>query len=70
MRDRQRFKYHRVDQAEDGSVGSDAESEREDRDGGKGGTLAQGAECVAKVLKSCVEHNSKQYGLFCVKDRP
>jgi hypothetical protein len=68
MRDRQRLENHRLDQAEDGSVGSDAESKREDCYGAEGGTFAQGAEGIAKVLKNCIEHNKESMTHFGRQD--
>ena len=53
---RQRFQNDGVDQAENGRIGANAESERQNRDGGKPGTGAQGAERVTDVLKYVVEH--------------
>ena len=39
-----------VDEAEDGGVGADAESQREDSDGREAGILAEQARAVANVL--------------------
>src|ERR1039458_5535317 len=42
-----RAKQHRIDDAENGGVGSDSEGERENRHGGKAGILQEHSECVA-----------------------
>ena len=42
---------HGVDHAEDGGIGADAEGQRQDRDGGEAGRLAEQAEPVAEVLR-------------------
>ncbi len=47
---RQRLQEDRLDEAEDGGVGADAEGERGDRDGGEPGRLLQRADGVAKRL--------------------
>src|ERR1700732_2463462 len=44
-----------VEQGEDGGVGSDAEGEREQGDGGEAGALEQAADAEANVLKEVVE---------------
>ena len=47
---RQRLQQHGIDDAEDGSVRADAESEGEHGDGGEAGILAQHAQSEARVL--------------------
>ena len=45
----ERLQQHRVDDAEDRRVGANAEAERENHDGRKGGALEEAAERVAKI---------------------
>jgi hypothetical protein len=47
----QRPEQHRIDGAEDGGVGPDAEGEREHDDQGESGTLEQAADAVPEVLQ-------------------
>ena len=51
---RQRLQEEGADDGEDAGVDADAEGEREDRDGGEPGLLANAAECLAEI----VEHGS------------
>jgi hypothetical protein len=57
MAHRQRFQDYRIDQAENGRVGSDSEGERKNRSGSEPGTSTQGTEGVAKILRKRIEHN-------------
>ena len=50
------FEHYRIDQAEDGGVGADAEGQRQNRHGGEAGAGAEGSESVAEVLEEGVEH--------------
>jgi hypothetical protein len=56
MADGQSFEHHRIDEAEDRGVGSDAEGEGKNRDGGEARGGAKGSEGVAEVLEECVWH--------------
>ena len=51
MRVGQRVEEHTVDNREDGSVGADAEGQREDRDEREAGIFAQHARAIAQVLQ-------------------
>ena len=53
--DRQGAKKCRVDEAEDGGVGADAEGKGEDGDGGEARGFAQHAKGEAQILEQCVE---------------
>jgi hypothetical protein len=44
-----------IDHAKDGSVGADAEGERESGDGSEAGRLAQHAEAKAQILEQSFE---------------
>ena len=50
LADGKRSEEHGIDQAEDGGVASDAESEREDNDGCESGRAGEKAGSVAQVL--------------------
>ena len=52
---RQRFQQNSVNDAEDGGVGADAESKREDSQGSEARRLAQHAEGEAEILEQRVE---------------
>ena len=49
MRDREGLQQHRVEQAEHGGVGADAEAEGEDRGGRESGRTRQPAQAVAHI---------------------
>ena len=55
IRDRQRFHEHHIDDAEDRGICSDAESEREERHGGKSRRSAQQADRVAHIRCQLIE---------------
>ncbi len=55
VRDSQGSQKYRVDQAEDGGVRADAESQREDGDDGEGRRAAQQPQCIAEVGAKLVE---------------
>ncbi len=57
-----RAQHERVDDAEDGDVGADAEREDEDGDEGEAAVAAQGAEGVAKILQEDVERGEAARG--------
>jgi len=64
----QRAQHDGVDQAEDCGIGSDAEGERNDCEGGKAGTLAQHAQAVADILKQTLHGDPrKEVGLSELK---
>ncbi len=52
---RKRSQQRRVDEGEDGCVGADPEREGQRGDGCKSGTLAQGSQGIAKVLRETLE---------------
>jgi hypothetical protein len=56
MDDWRRFENHRIDQTEDRGIGSNAERERQNRDGGKSRPAAKGAQRIANILQKGVEH--------------
>ena len=67
----QRAQQQRVDDAEDGDVGADAEGENEDGDEGEAAVAAEGAEGVTEILEKNVEfHKSSRFALlvFCQFD--
>ena len=55
MRVRQRIEEHGVDDGKQGSVGADAQSQGEDRDGREAGIFSQRAGSVAQVLQEFFE---------------
>ena len=57
--------HERIDDAEDGDVGADAESQDQDGDNGEAGVAAQGAESVFEVLEQNIEcHQSPRLALL------
>jgi hypothetical protein len=56
MADRKALQNDRINQAENGGVGSDSKRKRQNCHGGESGTGAEGADGVAKVLKKGIEH--------------
>ncbi len=53
--DGKRAQEHRVHDAEDGGVGSDAQSKREDGGEGEAGTLAHGAQAEAEIAEEAIQ---------------
>jgi hypothetical protein len=49
--DRHRLEHDRVDHAEDGGIGADAERQRQRGDGSEGGTLREHAKAVTEILE-------------------
>jgi hypothetical protein len=67
IRNRERFQDEGSDQREDGRVGADTESERQDCDGGEPEVPSQQAKAVAEVLKQdfdCGKRVPFPVGLF------
>ncbi len=60
--DGERAEHDGIDEAKDGGVGADAESEGEDGDGGKSRRVAQGTEGVAEVLQEFVDPDGSPDG--------
>ena len=50
---RERSKHNRIEGGKNGGIGSDAERQGDDRNGGEGGRLAEEAEPVLKVGEEC-----------------
>ncbi len=61
---RQRLQKHAVHHAENGRVRPDAQRQRQHRDGGEAGVLAQRAESVAKVLPKAGQDTSRSARCF------
>ena len=55
MVNRHRLEQHRVDQAENGSVGADAQRQRKDGRGNETGATPKGAQSVAQILRQAIE---------------
>ena len=60
--ERKRAEQQRIDHAEDGAVGADAERERDDGDQREAGILQQRAQAVAQVLPECVHRFTSEEG--------
>jgi hypothetical protein len=59
LRERQRLEQHRVDDAEDGGVGADAERQGKNRDRAIGGLLPQHARAVGHVSPENLQEHAR-----------